>query len=200
MLFRSRENFQHLDPLAQIVSELQTVSGLAEIVDELQTVSGLAPITDDLQAVSELAQSVDELQAVSELAPYVQAILDSRIVEMGSNANGEYVRWENGLQICWHVATMVRDDDSNYPSRLRYDWTFPASFADGVTAVGGSVNNATANWAVNASAERRLAGPIIPDTIFADRTFFVSWRIDGANWSEGQAVQNCQFWAIGRWK
>src|SRR5690606_34820837 len=70
-----RGNFQHLAPLAQAV-------------DELQVVSGLAPVAG-------------ELQAVSELAPYVQALLDSRIVEMGSNANGEYVRWENGLQVCW---------------------------------------------------------------------------------------------------
>src|SRR5690606_15213185 len=70
-----RDNFQHLAPLAQAVGELQTVSGLAPVAGELQ--------------------------AVSELAPYVQAILDSRIVEMSSNANGEYVRWENGLQICF---------------------------------------------------------------------------------------------------
>src|SRR5690606_40141193 len=98
-----RENFQHLDPLAQIVSELQTVSGLA-------------PITDDLQAVSELAQSIDELQVVSELAPYVQALLDSRIVEMGSNSNGEYVRWENGLQVCWRreIVGAVQDFTSTF--------------------------------------------------------------------------------------
>src|SRR5690606_38692627 len=25
----------------------------------------------------------------------------SRIVEMGSNSNGTYVRWENGLQVCF---------------------------------------------------------------------------------------------------
>lgn len=25
----------------------------------------------------------------------------SRIVEMGSNSNGRYVRWENGLQVCF---------------------------------------------------------------------------------------------------
>src|SRR5690606_11508435 len=83
-----RENFQHLDPLAQVVGELQTVSGLT-------------PITDDLQAVSELAQSVDKLQAVSELAPYVQALLDSRIVEhnldVSSPPSGWYVRLANGL-------------------------------------------------------------------------------------------------------
>lgn len=28
-------------------------------------------------------------------------VLAGMIVESGSNANGEYVRWGNGLQICW---------------------------------------------------------------------------------------------------
>src|SRR5690606_27766497 len=82
-----RNNFQHLAPLAQAVGELQTVSGLAPVAGELQTVSALAPVAG-------------ELQTVSALAPYVQALLDSRIVEMGSSSNGEYVRWENGLQVC----------------------------------------------------------------------------------------------------
>src|SRR5690606_37786357 len=100
-LAQMRENFQHLAPLAQAVDELQAVSGLAPVAGELQAVSGLAQITDDLQAVSELAQITDDLQVVSALAPYVQALLDSRIVEMGSNSNGTYVRWENGLQVCW---------------------------------------------------------------------------------------------------
>src|SRR5690606_16449461 len=31
----------------------------------------------------------------------LDALADVRIVEMGSNSNGEYVRWENGLQVCW---------------------------------------------------------------------------------------------------
>ena len=28
-------------------------------------------------------------------------VLAGMIVESGSNANGEYVRWGNGLQVCW---------------------------------------------------------------------------------------------------
>src|SRR5690606_11354785 len=122
-----RENFQHLDPLAQIVSELQTVSGLAPITDDLQTISGLAPVANELQTVSELASVVEELQTVSGLAPYVQALLDSRIVEMGSNSNGYNVRWEHGLQVCWRSRlTLTRES-----SAQAYDtWTFPAEFLD----------------------------------------------------------------------
>jgi len=109
-----RENFQHLDQLAERVDELQTVSELAPIANDLQTVSGLAPV-------------VEELQAVSALAPYVQALLDSRIVEMGSNSNGTYVRWENGLQVCWLPRLTLPTQSS---SQAYANWTFPAAFVD----------------------------------------------------------------------
>src|SRR5690606_20283793 len=97
-------NFQHLAPLAQTVDELQTVSGLAPVVEELQAVSGLAP--------------------------YVQAILGSRIVEMGSNSNGEYVRWENGVQVCWRKITglTTTNTQGNIYGSLIQSWTYPAAF------------------------------------------------------------------------
>jgi len=131
-----RKNFQHLDQLAERVDELQTVSELAPIANDLQTVSGLAQITDDLQVVSALA-------------PYVQALLDSRIVEMGSNSNGEYVRWENGLQVCWRAwsqsgltaTSRVIQGITYYYVDLA--WTFPASFvANPVVMAGGSQDEA----------------------------------------------------------
>src|SRR5690606_13343804 len=98
-------NFQHLAPLAQAVDELQAVSGLA--------------------------QAVDELQAVSELAPYVQALLDSRIVDhnldVANPANGLYVRWDSGLQICWHTVSLDTLVASN--RAIEANWTLPASFS-----------------------------------------------------------------------
>src|SRR5690606_11854133 len=52
------------------------------------------------------AQQVPYSSGVSGFMPAtVKAALDAlagvRIVEMGSNINGTYVRWENGLQVCW---------------------------------------------------------------------------------------------------
>src|SRR5690606_16148365 len=116
-LTQMRENFQHLAPLAQAVDELQAVSGLASVVEELQTVSGLAP--------------------------YVQAILDSRIVEMGSNANGEYVRWENGLQVCWFTDTISRTLTKQSGGLYYYDgaWTYPAAFVSSPTVMPGAIDN-----------------------------------------------------------
>lgn len=57
------------------------------------------------------AQQVPYSSGVSGFTPStVKAALDAlagvRIVEMGSNANGEYVRWENGLQVCFRSVVL----------------------------------------------------------------------------------------------
>ena len=59
----------------------------------------------------------------------------SRIVEMGSNSNGTYVRWENGLQICWRSvsqtdrAPSAQTTQSLTVFRDVYTWSFPAAFS-----------------------------------------------------------------------
>lgn len=112
-----RENFQYLDQLADRVDELQTVSELASIANDLQ--------------------------AVSELAPYVQEILDSRIgddsliVDHNLDAvlgnNGRYVRWGNGLQVCFWSWSPVNVDDLS--ERRTTTWTYPAAFSSAPFAV-----------------------------------------------------------------
>ena len=50
------------------------------------------------------------------------------IEDSGSNDNGSYVRWSNGLQVCWHTATYT------YPELTAGEhtktWTLPKSFVD----------------------------------------------------------------------
>src|SRR5690606_23467458 len=60
------------------------------------------------------------------MANFVE-LAGSRIVEMGSNANGQYVRWENGLQLCWHNLNLVFAVGS---SEALATWTYPAAFSD----------------------------------------------------------------------
>src|SRR5690606_11981997 len=68
----------------------------------------------------------------------------SRIVEMGSNANGTYVRWENGLQVCWHQANEGVQSFSQSgalytvggTSPQDFVWTYPAAFAQTPIATG----------------------------------------------------------------
>src|SRR5690606_709798 len=63
--------------------------------------SGKPADTDLLsQYVQHIRENFAELEP---LQPHVAALLSSRIVEMGSNSNGTYVRWENGLQVCWNA-------------------------------------------------------------------------------------------------
>ena len=48
------------------------------------------------------------------------------IIERGSNANGEYVRFADGTQICWKSETVVVDDPI---TTVTWPWTFPAAFS-----------------------------------------------------------------------
>jgi hypothetical protein len=182
-----RENFQHLDPLAQAI-------------DDLQTVSELAPVAGELQAVSELAPVAGELQAVSELAPYIQAILASRVVEhnldVPSSPNGTYVRWENGLQVCWKTDLQLA---LGAASALEAPWTFPAAFV-ATPSVRVSISTRTADW-VDAADRAKVSGsvgnvsslPKIFTTIYA-------FPITDQTFSGSAAVSNCHAFAVGRWK
>jgi len=58
----------------------------------------------------------------------------SRIVEMDSNSNGEYVRWENGLQICFVRGVAFTGDGTS--DVKTGDWTHPAAFTSPPAIVG----------------------------------------------------------------
>lgn len=80
------------------------------------------------------AQQVPYSSGVAGFTPAdVKAALDAlagvRIVEMGSNANGTYVRWENGLQVCWRqeIVGTVQDFPGTFNNLA--DRTYPASFS-----------------------------------------------------------------------
>jgi hypothetical protein len=75
------------------------------------------------------------------------------IIERGSNANGEYVRFADGTQICWlrdtafsvtNTATYAIQGITYYRNLLA--WTFPVAFS---TATGLSVTNNTAQNDLN---------------------------------------------------
>ncbi len=70
--------------------------------------------------------------------PYVPALtpFSGTVVEYGSNLNGFYQRFSNGMQICWINQIELVHDGSTSISAW---WTFPASFND--------ENNIFATWA-----------------------------------------------------
>lgn len=63
------------------------------------------------------------------LASNFNALADSRIVEQGSNENGWYWRWENGLQVCRHRVTISGWQGDGYKELINtVQWIFPAAF------------------------------------------------------------------------
>ena len=56
------------------------------------------------------------------------------VIERGSNANGEYVRFADGTQMCWHSPSSVDLTDT---SNQRY--SFPASFTSADITCGASI-------------------------------------------------------------
>src|SRR5690606_4660876 len=100
-----RQNFEALDGLPQ------DKTNILELAGEKDNILGHLADTNNPHNVQ--AQQVPYSSGVAGFSPAdVKAALDAlagvRIVEMGSNSNGEYVRWENGLQVCWHSLSETR--------------------------------------------------------------------------------------------
>ncbi|WP_288996795.1 pyocin knob domain-containing protein [uncultured Gemmobacter sp.] len=70
-----------------------------------------------------------------------------KVIERGSNANGEYVRFADGTQICTAIAAGVDAATAAGPIYMRSNlltWTFPASFLSAPVVAGGGGN--AARW------------------------------------------------------
>jgi len=129
-------------------------------------------VQDDLNAVRENFQHLDQ----------------SRIVEMGSNANGTYVRWENGLQVCFvNGVAFVGDGTSDVKTGI---WTHPAAFASSPAIVGRNAQaQASPVWhlEVNPGADTGITN-----------VFWRAYRASGI-WLSGTNY-HLHYIAIGRWK
>lgn len=73
------------------------------------------------------------------------------LIERATNANGTYIRFADGTQICTSQA-LLGDVTTAVGSGFRSDvilWTFPAVFSStsGLTVVAGGANNAGTHWA-----------------------------------------------------
>ena len=69
------------------------------------------------------------------------------IVERGTNANGEYVRFADGTQICWITSIAGEGPDTASGNVFMGDvvvWTFPAAFSSNPTKSG--VANSSTRW------------------------------------------------------
>jgi len=130
------------------------------------------------------------------MANFVE-LAGSRIVEMGSNSNGTYVRWENGLQVCW-VDEAVASFLDRYV--LRYHWVYPAGFVTPPVVVSTKYSPFEFNGTdvPNGTLIRNLIGP------YLRQKSSVSVALDLANslgdWSKAEDRLKLSAFAIGRWK
>ena len=65
------------------------------------------------------------------------------VIERGSNANGEYVRFADGTQICTHELTLGAPNvahGNNYTDASATTWVYPATFANGASVSGHNVD------------------------------------------------------------
>lgn len=111
------------------------------------------------------------------------------IVSQGSNANGEFVRYESGLQLCWAQpfaqATNSRYSDTSITTSSTDYWTYPADFDDDYPIAVSGVCSSLSRIVGTTGSTSNGSAPI--------RTYSLS----GAYTNTAYSVYTM---AIGRWK
>ena len=90
-------------------------------------VEDLNKMRENFQILANIATRREDILS---LAVETGDILDSRIVEHNliilSPSNGYYVRWENGLQVCWYRQSVTGSGSS----WATLNWTYSAAFVE----------------------------------------------------------------------
>jgi hypothetical protein len=117
------------------------------------------------------------------------------VIERGSNANGEYVRFADGTQICTiHNVTFSRTSNS----LAQYSWTFPAAVVTGGTPVF-VVNRPTTSGNYTGDLSITSVGGWGVSSPGATSANLILFRVDGASaWSSG-SVTGCSIMSFSRW-
>lgn len=106
--------------------------------------NGLLPsakLNPDVYKMGNILGTVSQLEGVPTGA----------IIERGSNANGEYVKFADGTLICiYHSAILIDSETvigSMYKSSLEALWTFPSTFANNTYVISAcNDGNAQSHW------------------------------------------------------
>ena len=118
----------------------------------------------------------------------VGALSDGHIIEAGDNANGYYVRFADGTQVCWNKAnfgtTSVMQNDNSH-----VEWTFPAAFVDDDIIVVGTSMGYASNRFVSS----------ISDNVSATQFMIGNFSIQNMTWN---LVGTTYYFyiAVGKWK
>lgn len=110
------------------------------------------------------------------------------VVQRGSNANGEFVRFADGTQICWHYALDISGLTGNSHTE---DFAYAASFSSAVPAIF-TLERGQGHW--DDPDDRRAFVSAIPHS---GQARLLMLRENGASWDGSFA--RLHFIAIGRW-
>ena len=124
---------------------------------------------------------------------YVNNALAGYIVESGSNANGNYLRFSDGTQICWKTSlTISYTNDAAY---IEVTWDYPASFISQPTAPGPLITS----WGTIVGYYGKIS-TLIARTIRTYNIRYILYRtIDAPNFTSGHSATISPV-IIGRWK
>lgn len=72
--------------------------------------------------------------------PLLVALVSEHGQETGSNANGSWIRFANGVQVCWHTLPVAASNFATsplYKTAPAVTWSFPQAFVGAPVCVAG---------------------------------------------------------------
>ena len=136
----------------------------------------------------ELAYDVNTSSHIS------NTLASGAIIERGSNANGEYIKFADGTLICTLIGVTI---PYRNPTWLEYDWTFPMAF----------ISIPFSSWSYRGNILNQINWPVayrvgglsisVPTNLRASLSLYPPL---GSNWAIDSASTDARAYAIGRWK
>lgn len=164
-------------------SDITSLSGLTTPLSVNQGGTGGGTAADARASLGLKSAAVaDIVGAVSQ----VGGVPTGAIISRGSNANGEYVKYADGTQICWQSrtdTTAISSSGSSVFFSAPIEWSFPVEF----------VGTPACNVMARRGGSITWNSPVsIPTT-----TSFSYYHVGAASMASGGF--NVQLFAIGRW-
>lgn len=186
----------------QADATLAALAGLTTAADQIPFATGpdtfaMTPLTaaargllDDVDTAAmrqTLGLGTAALRALLGTVSQASGVPTGAIIERGSNANGQYVRYADGTQICWTRFNFLNQTVTQTGNIFRGPATvvgnFPASFIDVPTVAPGGTSGAGGGWPAQ--------------DVYHTATSWGSWSTRHAV-SDANAGVLCLI-AIGRW-
>ena len=121
-----------------------------------------------------------------------QLLEDSQVVDEGSTADGDYIRYENGWQICWNAEYSITLDTSR--NDHFEDVVLPNDFLDDSYIAKIEIDAETENWE---ELDDRICTTSTRD--FETNGFtFIIFKANGNDFDGTSG--SLHYFAIGRWK